>query len=69
MRKITFIILALFLFIINLNAQDINKAFEYFNSKQYEEAAKEFEALIPNYKNLYGEKDTTNLLLYYYIQL
>jgi len=48
-------------------AQNVDKGFEYFDTRQYEKAAIEFENCIPDFKKKYGEKDTANfsiLLLY-----
>ena len=49
------------------NAQDLTKAFQYFNTGQYKQAASEFETAILIVEKEYGNKDTSNyskLLLY-----
>ena len=50
-----------------VTAQDANKAMQYFNSEQYEQAVLEFEGAMPAIEKEYGKKDTSyysKLLLY-----
>lgn len=51
----------------SLIAQDIDKAFHYFDNQQYQKAATEFENVLPTIEEEYEQKDTTiytDLLLY-----
>lgn len=50
-----------------LKAQNLDDAFKYYDAKQYDKAAKEFEKNIPEVKQLYGKNDTTvySILLFY----
>jgi tetratricopeptide (TPR) repeat protein/CHAT domain-containing protein len=42
-----------------INAQDLNKGFEYYNAGEYQRAANEFENSLATLKTQYGETDTT----------
>ena len=58
MKRILFIFTVI-LFSNFAFSQDIDKAFEYFNNEQYEKAAYEFEAAIPQAIKNFGNNDTT----------
>ena len=64
---LVFLIICLFLVPNSLIAQDIDKAFKYFDNEQYEKAAIEFENVLPAIIKEYGQNDTTiytELLIY-----
>lgn len=64
---LVFFIICSFMFSNLLIAQDIDKAFHYFDNQQYQKAATEFENALPLIEKEYGQNDTTiytRLLLY-----
>ena len=65
---ILFLIINCSLLIINTAvAQDVDKALEYFNAEQYEQAALYFENVLPSIEEEYGYNDTsyyTKIILY-----
>ena len=53
--KIIFLIFCSLLILNSLIAQDIDKAFKYFDNEQYEKAAIEFENVLPAIEKEFGQ--------------
>jgi len=58
MKKVVVFAVAL-IFSAFAAAQDLERAFQYFDNEQFELAAKEFEAALPELRDYYGENDTS----------
>lgn len=67
MKTLTLLILTALLCSNTFYSQDYNKANQLFEAGKYQDAAREYEKVIPSLKKQYGKTDTTSVPLYNYL--